>query len=199
MNAPAVLVRIETLHVGDVFTTAAVDRLWLTLGPEDMSFQEREPWTWERLARLEGWAVGAPYQDAASAGLWVHRTAHAVAPHVEVRTKSWSSMTRHAFLVGGVRAALLTCSGGCRHDSGELLNRIGHFVPEEPDDDPLGMRVWRVPVPAGARGDRRLVPGSDHVALQEGSRLVARLSFHGGGWSQAQVAGAWAALLDHVA
>ncbi|MCX5205090.1 hypothetical protein OG897_26995 [Streptomyces sp. NBC_00237] len=199
LNAPAVLVRVETVYVGDMFTTRPVDRLWLTLGPEDMSFHEREPWTWERLTRLEGWQVGARYRDAASPGLWLHRTAYAVAPHVEVHTRSWPSMTRHAFLVGGTRAALLTCSGRCRHDSGELLNAIGHFAPEEPDDGTLAVKVWRVPVPAGPRGRRRLVPGSDHVALAEDDRPIARLSFDGSRWSEQQIAGAWAALLEHTA
>jgi hypothetical protein len=190
LNASVVLIRVETLHVGDMFTTRAVDRLWLTLGPEDTSFYEREPWTWERLARLQGWTVGAPYRDAASPGLWLHRTVYAAAPHVEVHTRWWPSVTRHAFVVEGTRAALLTCSARCRHDGGELLNAIGHQVPEEPDDGASSVKLWRVPVPAARRGSRRLVQGGDHVALWDGHTPLARLSFDGGRWSERQIAGA---------
>ncbi|GHI41087.1 hypothetical protein [Streptomyces violascens] len=132
-NAPRVLVRIHsTVAEGDMFTAAPSHSLWVTDRPTDTDYRRNaQPWTWDRLRAVRGWQLGRRHRDEIGEGFWMHRTPWVAAPHVEVRTRSWQTHNRHAFLVTGTRAALLTCFDECRHPHGESLNVIGQHTPKD--------------------------------------------------------------------
>ncbi|MFD3667093.1 hypothetical protein [Streptomyces sp. NPDC058672] len=203
-NSPRVLVRIETT-IGPyaMFNAAPVTTLWMTDQPNDPDYRSNgQKWTWQRIRRLEGWELGRRWRDEIGEGFWLHRTAHAAAPHVEVRTKGRGTFTRHAFFVDQTRAALLTCYGQCRHDDGQLLNVIGHHTPEKANDDVLPLHSWQLNLPSDPSQGRHLVIGVNggacSVTLMAGRRTLARLSFSGSTWTPEQIHGAAAALLSHT-
>ncbi|MGW0731894.1 hypothetical protein [Streptomyces sp. NPDC002851] len=203
-NAPRVLVRIETAFP-DGATSAAqpVTTLWMTDRPDDPDYRTHgQQWTWLRLQRLRGWELGRQYRDQIGPGFWMLRTPYAPAPHVEVRTQTRASLSRHAFMVGGTRAALLACYGRCRHDDGTLLNVIGHHTPDTVDDENLSLGWWQLTVPAGTAQGRHLAlaahRGSARIALHEGQNRLATLSFTGSQWSADQIHAAATALLDRT-
>ncbi|MGD3111479.1 hypothetical protein [Streptomyces sp. YGL11-2] len=204
-NASTVLIRVETTFRDDASSNAQpTTALWMTDRPADADYRTYgQKWDWFNLQRLKGWELGRKHRDEIGEGFWMHRTPYAKAPHVDVRTREYEGFTRHAFVVAGTRAALLTCHGNCRHDDGALLNVIGHHTPIEVDDENVKV-PWQQfsGLPAGNEHGRRLAlaprSGSVRVSLVEGPRRLAQLAFDGSQWSVEQIRGAAAALLDHV-
>ncbi|MFF4605195.1 hypothetical protein ACFY12_20985 [Streptomyces sp. NPDC001339] len=203
-NAPRVLIRIETTLPDDtMFAAQPVTALWMTDRPDAPDYRTHgQKWTWLQLTRLRGWELGRRYRDQIGPGFWMLRTPYAPAPHVEVRTQARASLTRHAFMVGGTRAALLACYGRCRHDDGTLLNVIGHHTPGTVDDENLTLGRWQPTVPAGIKQGRHLRReahrGSARLALYEGRDRLATLSFTGSQWDAEQIHAAETALLDRT-
>ncbi|GGX36281.1 hypothetical protein [Streptomyces noursei] len=204
-NASRVLVRIETAFLDEAaFNARPVTALWMTDRPTDADYRTHgQKWGWSDLQRLKGWELGRQHRDEIGEGFWVHRTPYAPAPHVTVRTRRFRTFARHAFVVKGTRAALLTCHGDCRHDDGTLLNVIGHHTPQEVDDENVKVRGWQLSgLPTGSKNGRRLAlaarTGSVSVTLIEGTQRLARLTFDGSQWSVDQIHGAATALLDHT-
>ncbi|GHE11453.1 hypothetical protein [Streptomyces alanosinicus] len=132
----------------------------------------------------------------------MHRTPYAPAPHVDIRTRMYGSLTRHAFLVNGTRAALLTCLGRCRHDDGTLLNVIGHHTPDAVDDENVTVRWSQLHLPNHAKDGRHLALGAHTgtvtITLHEGRHRLAALSFGGSQWTAEQVQLAAAELIDRT-
>ncbi|UQA93790.1 hypothetical protein [Streptomyces halobius] len=203
-NSPRVLVRIETtISQGAMFNATPVTTLWVTDQPDDPDYRSNgQKWTWRRIQRLEDWELGRRYRDEIGEGFWLHRTAHAAPPHVEVRTKVHGTFTRHAFFVDQTRAALLTCYGQCLHSDGRLLNVIGHHTPEKANDGVLSLHSWQLSLPSDTGRGRHLVLGANwgacSVTLMAGRETLARLSFSGSTWTPEQIYGAAAALLSHT-
>ncbi|MFG2684282.1 hypothetical protein [Streptomyces sp. NPDC048392] len=202
-NSPRVLVRIDTSVTPDAsFNATPVTTLWMTDQPEDPQYRSNgQKWTWRRILHVKGWELGRRHRDELGDGFWLHRTAHAAAPHVEVRTKARQTSTRHAFFVNGTRAALLTCYSRCRHDEA-LLNSVGHHTPESTDDDAMTLGWSQLRLPQDHRRGRhlqlRVNRGSCSVTLTEGSEVLARLEFSGSPWTAGQIQNAAAALTAHA-
>ncbi|SHM51875.1 hypothetical protein [Streptomyces yunnanensis] len=200
-NAPRVLVRAEsTFPDGATFAAEPVTALWMTDQPTDPNCRMNgQRWNWFRLHRLKGWDLGPQYADEIGSGFWMLRTPYAPAPHVEVRTRARTSLTRHAFTVNGTRAALLTCHGHCRHDDGTLLNVIGHHIPGVVDDEIVTVGWRQLSMPAGFHNGRHLAldahRGSARVTLLEDRSQVAALAFDGSQWTAEQIRSAASALL----
>ncbi|MGG2460621.1 hypothetical protein ACO0M4_12520 [Streptomyces sp. RGM 3693] len=204
-NPPLVLIRIESVIPDDaMFDAEPTTSLWMTDRPTDPDYRlHAQQWSWFRLQRLKGWELGRRHRDEISDAFWMHRTPYAPAPHVTVRTRRFKTFARHAFVVKGTRAALLTCHGDCRHDSGTLLNVIGHHAPQEVDDENVKVRGWQLSgLPTGSKNGRRLAltarTGSVSVTLIEGTQRLTQLTFDGSQWSVGQIHGAATALLDHT-
>ncbi|MFI6469906.1 hypothetical protein ACIBL5_06525 [Streptomyces sp. NPDC050516] len=184
-------------------TATGYHSLWVTDSPADADYRRNtQPWTWARLRAVSGWELGRRYRDEIGEGFWMHRTPWVAAPHVEVRTRSWQTHTRHAFLVTGTRAALLTCFDECRHAHGELLNVIGQHTPESADDG-AGPAPWRhLRVPAKPQRGRHLsltsTQGAVHVELRQGTARLARLTFTSRQWTPEQIHDAAAGLLEQT-
>ncbi|WP_051852849.1 hypothetical protein [Streptomyces aureocirculatus] len=203
-NAAKVLVRIDTRYPdSSALSAAPTTRLWMTDDPDDACYRDHgQIWNWFSLRHLKGWELGRTYRDEIGNGFWLHRTPDACTPHVQVRARQRPSSTRHAFVVGTTRAALLTCFGRCLHSDGRLLNVIGHHVPAVVDDGVLPLHPTELHPPHGAVRSRHLELDSHWgactlVLRQERTRL-AQLSFDGSTWTPAQIRGAAAALLAHT-
>jgi hypothetical protein len=54
------------------------DQAHLMNHPEKGWDSSSQVWTWEELARLEGWRVGRPHRDEHGDGFWLHATADPV-------------------------------------------------------------------------------------------------------------------------
>lgn len=66
----------------DAFTDKVLVRIserdgkpWLMNHPDRGWASSGYPWTWERLARLDGWTVGRSHRDADGVGFWLVRAA----------------------------------------------------------------------------------------------------------------------------
>lgn len=74
-----VLVRLRHVHTGafpgSTLIPAALDEPHLMDRPEEGWASWSVRWSWEDLARLEGWQPGRPYHDEHSEGFWL-RKAH---------------------------------------------------------------------------------------------------------------------------
>ncbi|RRR79778.1 hypothetical protein [Streptomyces sp. RP5T] len=207
INAPRVLVRVELFFAPDTrFTGPTGYRLWVTTGPEDRNFRDRQPWTWEDAARVRGWNLGPAYHDEYGEGFWLERTAHVPAQGCIITTRARDSFTRHAFRVARCRVALLHCTAECRHDA-QLLNAISHACP-----GPEGANEERVAVP-WALARKVTVPPAENIrfyidvrplsvkitAVDSARSECARLTLSGSGWSAERVQAAVDALRAHLA
>ncbi|MDX3069597.1 hypothetical protein PV518_47050 [Streptomyces sp. ND04-05B] len=207
VNAPRVLVRVETVHgPGMGFTGPAGWRLWVTTGPDDQDYRNGEPWVWDEAARVPGWDLGRAYLDEHGEGFWLERTTRVPAWGCDITTRTWPSFARHAFRVNKTRVAHLHHHGECAHDE-ELLNAISHACPGPDGADEERVPVhWRqtqemTPPPAG---DLRI--GVDvrtmsvKIVAVDGPRHErARLTLTGSGWTADRVRAAAEALRTHLA
>lgn len=72
---PAVLARIERRSVGEGFQAQAADRVWLMNRPDNGWAEHGVIWSWDDLARLQGWRVDSRrYRDEHGDGFWLHAT-----------------------------------------------------------------------------------------------------------------------------
>ncbi|MFE3185515.1 hypothetical protein ACFXKR_32255 [Streptomyces violascens] len=203
-NSPKVLVRIETVvDPKAMFTAEPVSTLWMTDRSDDPNYRSHgQKWTWLRIRHLKGWDLGRRHRDEIGEGFWLHRTPEAAPAHVEVRTKVRQTFTRHAYVVNGTRAALLTCYSRCRHKDGCLLNAIGHHVPEQADADALALDWRQLQLLRDLHGRRHLVLGANWgacgVTLMEGGEFRAQLAFSGSTWTAEQIQNAATALISHT-
>ncbi|WP_406178056.1 hypothetical protein [Streptomyces canus] len=209
VNAPRVLVRCEPVFApGTLFGGPDAWRLWVTTGPDDQDYRERQPrpWTWEDAVRVRGWDLGRPHFDEHGEGFWLERTTRVPAVGCAITTRARSSFTRHAFRVARTGVAHLHCSGECRHDT-ELLNAISHACPGSEGADEERVPVhWRqaqemTPPPAGSLrfgvdvGTMRV-----KIVAVDGPRYErARLTLSGSGWTAERVRAAGDALPAHLA
>ncbi|MDJ0383247.1 hypothetical protein [Streptomyces sp. G-G2] len=196
-NSPLVLVRVETAYeAGAPFSGGRTTSLWMTDDAADPDYQQHgQPWTWGRLTRLQGWDLGRARRDEIGEGFWMHRTSWAPAPHVEIRTRAGASV-RHVLLVTGQGACLVVCPGGCRHDE-RLLNAIGHQVPEVLDDEPTQVRGRRLALTGDGSGRRVAARGRSGMTISGDHEGPVRLSLTGSQWTDEQIQGVAAALLEH--
>ncbi|MFF4179677.1 hypothetical protein [Streptomyces sp. NPDC001750] len=207
VNAPRVLVRIEPVFTpGLAFTGPAGYRLWVTTGPDERDYRNRQPWTWDHAVRVPGWDLGPAHFDEHGDGFWLERTTRVPALGCVITTRTRTSSTRHAFRVARCGVALLHCSGRCTHDT-ELLNAISHACP-----GPEGANEERVPVhwrqaqemtprPAGSiRFGVDVRSMSVKIVVVDGPRCErARLTLSGSGWTADRVRAAGEALRAHLA
>ncbi|KUN32499.1 hypothetical protein AQJ11_02945 [Streptomyces corchorusii] len=210
VNAPRVLVRCEPVFASKaLFGGPDGWRLWVTTGPDDQGYRERQkrPWSWEDATRVHGWDLGRPYLDEHGEGFWLERTTRIPAWGCAITTRTRPSSVRHAFRVSGTRVALLHHHGGCAHGE-ELLNAISHACPGPDGADENRVPVhWRqaAEMTPPAAGDLRF--GVDVrtmsvkiVAVDGPRRELARLTLTGSGWTADRVRAAGEALrtyLDH--
>ncbi|MER6632238.1 hypothetical protein ABT301_29160 [Streptomyces sp. NPDC000987] len=207
VNAPRVLVRCEPVFApGTLFGGPDTWRLWVTTGPDDRDYRNRQPWTWEDATRVRGWDLGRPHLDEHGEGFWLERTTRVLAWGVDTGTKTWPSFTRHAFRVNRTRVALLHHHGGCTHGE-ELLNAISHACPgpDGADEQPVPLR-WpqapeMTPQPAGSlRIGVDVQRMSVRIVAVEGLHDErARLTLTGSGWTADRVRAAGEALRTHLA
>ncbi|MET9914775.1 hypothetical protein ABZZ74_50300 [Streptomyces sp. NPDC006476] len=206
LNAPRALVRVEPLFAPDTLVTGPSGyRLWVTTGPEDRDFRNRQPWTWEDAARIRGWELGSAYHDEHGEGFWLERTTRVPAQGCVITTRARESFTRHAFRTARCRLALLHCPGECRHDD-DLLNAISHACP-----GPDGANEEQVAV-RWTQAEHVTPPPSEHVRFCVEVRPMSlkitaiggvnvahtRLTLSGSGWSPERARAAGDALRTHL-
>ncbi|WP_327345933.1 hypothetical protein [Streptomyces europaeiscabiei] len=207
VNAPRVLVRVEPVFATDArFCGPDGYRLWITTGPDDRNYGDRQPWTWDQAARVQGWDIGRMYADEHGEGFWLERTTRVPALGCVITTRARPSFTRHAFRVARCRVALLHCAGECTHDT-ELLNAISHACagPEGANEERVPVRWTQVPEmtpqPTGRiRFGVDVRPMTVQVTATEDTRCqMARLTLTGSGWTTERVRAAGEALRAHLA
>lgn len=207
VNAPRVLVRVELVFTpGTMFTGPAGYRLWVTTGPDDQDYRNRQPWSWEDVVRVRGWDLGRGYYDEHGEGFWLERTTAVPALGCTITTRARSSFTRHAFRVNKTGVALLHHYGECTH-SDELLNAISHACPGPDGADEERVPVsWRqaqemTPPPAGdLRFGVDVRTMSVKIVVVDGPwHERARLTLSGSGWTAERVRAAGEALRAHLA
>ncbi|MFD5610490.1 hypothetical protein [Kitasatospora sp. NPDC127060] len=151
-----VFVRIERRIVGELFTAAPVDLLWLTDGP-DATQHAGEPWTWDQVSRLTDWEVGRRILDDAGEGFWLHRTPAAPAPRTSAAAGAPEANAGELLVLAlaerGLTATVVPTGGGCTAvaltvPGGEILvtddaradhqvgDHDGWFAAFHPDHDP---------------------------------------------------------------
>ncbi|MGW1624660.1 hypothetical protein [Streptomyces sp. NPDC002172] len=208
VNAPRVLVRCEPVFAPDtLFGGPDAWRLWVTTGPDDQNYRERQPrpWTWEDAVRVRGWDLGRAHLDEHGEGFWLERTTHIPAWGCAVKTRTRPSSALHGFRVNGTRVAILHHYGDCTH-SDELLNAVSHACP-----GPDGADEERVPV--NWRQAQEMTPpptGTVHFGVEVRNMSVkitavegdwderARLTLEGSGWTADRVRAAGEALRAHL-
>ncbi|MDQ0762035.1 hypothetical protein [Streptomyces canus] len=209
VNAPRVLVRCEPVFApGTLFGGPDAWRLWVTTGPDDQDYRNRQPkpWTWEHAVRVHGWDLGRPYLDEHGEGFWLERTTRVPAWGCVITTRTRPSFTRHAFRVNRTSVALLHHHGECTHDD-ELLNAISHACPGPDGADEERVPVsWRqaqemTPQPAGSvRFGVDVGTTSVKIVAVDGPRYErVRLTLSGSGWTAERVRAAGEALRTHLA
>ncbi|MER5352558.1 hypothetical protein ABT093_19775 [Kitasatospora sp. NPDC002551] len=111
-----VFVRVERRIVGELFTAASVDRLWLTSGPE-VSRHDGEPWTWDQVSRLTDWEVGRRVLDGAGEDFWLHRPPVAPPPGGAAAAGDPEANAGELLVLAlaerGLAAAVAPTGGGC--------------------------------------------------------------------------------------
>ncbi|MER7477377.1 hypothetical protein ABTX60_06940 [Streptomyces sp. NPDC126510] len=209
VNAPRVLVRCEPVFAPNtLFGGPDGWRLWVTTGPDDQDYRERQrrPWSWEDAVRVRGWDLGRPHLDEHGEGFWLERTTRVPAWGCAITTRAWPSFTRHGFRVNRTRVAFLHHYGACTH-SEELLNAISHACPgpDGADEERVPVQWWQAremtPQTSGAlRIGVDVRPMSVRIVAVEGIHDErARLTLTGSGWTTDRVRAAAEALRAHLA
>lgn len=72
---PSVLVRIKWLYAGEGIGAQGYQQPWVMNRPDNGWGEYGYIWSWDDLARLQGWRVDSrPYRDEHSEGFWLHAT-----------------------------------------------------------------------------------------------------------------------------
>ncbi|MEU2857632.1 hypothetical protein ABZ672_04270 [Streptomyces mirabilis] len=201
--------RCEPVFAPDtLFGGPAGWRLWVTTGPDDKDYRERQQraWSWEDAVRVLGWDLDRAHLDEHGEGFWLERTTRIPAWGCGITTRARSSFTRHVFRVARCRVALLRCPGECSHDT-ELLNAISHACPgpEGANEERIPVRWTQAPemTPPPTKRLRfgvEIRPMTVRVTATEDMQCeAAQLTLTGSGWTAERVRAAGEALRAHLA
>ncbi|MEV7123937.1 hypothetical protein [Kitasatospora griseola] len=131
-----VFVRIERRIVGEMFTAAPVDRLWLTTEPARTDFRHGDAWTWDQVARLAGWTMGRRQTDEIGEGFWLHRPSSDPATPAADGGESAGQILCRALSHHGLAASIVPTGSACTAVEAEVPGGMLHATDDASADHP---------------------------------------------------------------